>query len=249
MDGETYVLVANGIVAPTGYTPATPFNIYVYGMGREAATSSTNTDILVFHGSTDAPTIDVVEVYAGAGTVVDDLSYGEFSGYLELPTANYQLDIRVASGDATVASFNAPLAELGLQGQALTVIASGFLNPANNNNGASFGIFAVLRSGGSFVALGNTTGIEKNEIAAGFKAYPNPVRDAVNLSFDLRSSSNVGYNIYDASGRAVSQIEMGYLPSGNHLINVDTSTLPSGLYIVKLTAGNTLSTAKIQVVD
>ena len=84
-DGETYVLVANGIVVPDGYNPATPFDIYVYPMGRETATNPANTDLLVFHGSTDAPVVDVVEVGVGAGTIVDDLSYSAFAGYLELP--------------------------------------------------------------------------------------------------------------------------------------------------------------------
>ncbi len=75
-NGETYVLVANGIVVPTGYSPATPFNIYVYDMGRETATNAANTDLLVFHGSTDAPVVDVVEVGVGAGTIIDNLGYG-----------------------------------------------------------------------------------------------------------------------------------------------------------------------------
>ena len=93
--GETYVLIANGIVIPTGYNPPTPFNIYVYPMGRETATLDGNTDVLVFHGSTDAPMVDVVEVEAGAGTIVNDLEYAEFAGYLELPTADYSLQIRM----------------------------------------------------------------------------------------------------------------------------------------------------------
>ncbi len=60
-------------------------------MGREEATDMNNTDVLVFHGSTDAPTVDVVEVGVGAGTIVDDMAYGEYDGYLELGTADYRL--------------------------------------------------------------------------------------------------------------------------------------------------------------
>jgi hypothetical protein len=112
MGGSKYVLVANGIVSPTGYDPATPFDIYVYDMGREMATSVTNTDVLVFHGSTDAPIVDVKEVAAGAGTIVDDIAYGDFDGYLELPTADYSLQIRNQAGNITVAQFGAPLATL-----------------------------------------------------------------------------------------------------------------------------------------
>jgi hypothetical protein len=109
-DGEKYIVVANGIVSPSGYSPATPFNLFVYPLGRTEATSPTNTDVLVFHGSTDAPTVDVVAV--GAGTIVNDLSYSEFAGYLELPTADYVLEVRDETGTVTVASFDAPLAGL-----------------------------------------------------------------------------------------------------------------------------------------
>ena len=84
---ETYIVVADGIVSGSGYNPPQPFGLQVYGMGRESATDPSNTDVLVHHGSTDAPTVDVVETGVGAGTIVDDISYTEFQGYLELPTA------------------------------------------------------------------------------------------------------------------------------------------------------------------
>ncbi|GAB5400115.1 MAG: hypothetical protein Aureis2KO_17000 [Aureisphaera sp.] len=156
-DGETYILVADGIVSPTGYDPATPFNIEVYAMGREAATSGTNTDLLVHHGATDAPTVDVVEVGAGAGTIVDNLAYSEFQGYLELPTANYALEVRDETGTVTVAAYEAPLADLALDGQAIVAVASGFLDPSVNSDGPAFGIWVALASGGDMVELPSST--------------------------------------------------------------------------------------------
>jgi hypothetical protein len=151
--GSKYVLVANGIVIPDGYNPPTPFNINVYAMGREMAMEGTNTDVLVVHGSTDAPVVDVVEVGAGAGTIVDDLEYAEFAGYLELPTADYALQIRDMTGTTTVAEFAAPLAALDLDGAALVVVASGFLNPAVNNDGPAFGLWVALPAGGELIPL------------------------------------------------------------------------------------------------
>ncbi|MFO7613129.1 MAG: DUF4397 domain-containing protein, partial [Bacteroidales bacterium] len=124
-DGKTYVIVANGIVVPDGYNPATPFDLHVFDLGREAAKGNGNTDVLVFHGSTDAPVVDVVEVGVGAGTIIDDLAYADFAGYLELPTADYALQIRDQTGTTTVAEYAAPLATLGLTNTALTVVASG----------------------------------------------------------------------------------------------------------------------------
>src|SRR5690606_9773105 len=55
----TYVAVANGIVSSMGYTPAPDFGLDIYAMGRESANNGSNTDLLVMHGSTDAPAVDV----------------------------------------------------------------------------------------------------------------------------------------------------------------------------------------------
>ncbi len=151
--GETYILIANGIVSPSGYNPMPAFDIEVYGMGREQASMPGNTDVLVFHGSTDAPTVDVYETGVGAGQIIDNLMYTDFAGYLELGTLDYVLEIRDETGVNTVAAYQAPLATLGLNGAALTVVASGFLNPANNSGGAPFGLWVALPSGGNLVPL------------------------------------------------------------------------------------------------
>lgn len=152
-DGKTYVVIANGIVSGSGYAPATPFDMYAYDMGREAATSGSNTDLLVFHGATDAPVVDIKEVGVGAGTIVDDLAYATFAGYLELPTSDYSIQVRDAHGITTVAQYDAPLATLGLNGAAAVAVASGFLDPGVNGNGPAFGIYVALPSGGDLVAL------------------------------------------------------------------------------------------------
>ena len=55
-ENATYVLVANGVVSPVGYSPIKNFSIEVNAMGREIANNASNTDLLVIHGSTDAPT-------------------------------------------------------------------------------------------------------------------------------------------------------------------------------------------------
>ncbi|MEE4178618.1 MAG: T9SS type A sorting domain-containing protein, partial [Bacteroides sp.] len=108
---------------------------------------------LAFHGSTDAPTVSVWETGVGAGQIISDFTYGDFAGYLELPTADYVLEVRTADGETTVVAYSAPLATLGLEGAALTVVASGFLNPANNSDGDAFGLFVALASGGDLIAL------------------------------------------------------------------------------------------------
>ena len=154
-EDKKYVLIASGHISPFGYTPLKNFSVEVCDMGRENASNASNTDLLVFHGATDAPTVDVVETGVGAGTIVNNMSYKDFTSYLELSTANYTIDIRDESGLNTVATYQAPLSNLNLMGGAGVVVASGFLNPSKNSNGEAFGLFVALPSGGDLVALPN----------------------------------------------------------------------------------------------
>ncbi len=152
--GGEYIVVANGIVSPSGYTPSQPFGLSVFAQGREAASNSSNTDILVNHGSPDAPTVDIVETSVPAGTIVDNISFPNFnSTYLELPTADYTLAVKDETGTTTIATYSAPLVTLGLQGQALTIVASGFLNPSQNSNGPALGLWVAKHSGGNLIPL------------------------------------------------------------------------------------------------
>ncbi|MBL7934784.1 MAG: T9SS type A sorting domain-containing protein [Bacteroidia bacterium] len=160
-----YQLIASGIVSGSGYTPnniAAPFNLTAYTMAKERSSSTSITDVLVYHGSTDAPTVDVVVPFSGTNpfipnAIVNNASYGAFAGYLNLPTADYKLQIRDEFSENVVAEYSAPLQTLGLNGAALTVVASGFLNPTNNSTGPNFGLYVALPSGGALIALPSST--------------------------------------------------------------------------------------------
>lgn len=101
-----YIVVANCIVSSSGHSLNKPFNLYVYSTARELSNSTSTTDVLVFHDSTYAPTVDVVAT--GNGLLVDDLSYTEFAEYLSLPTNNYELLLTDSAGATPIAKFGAP---------------------------------------------------------------------------------------------------------------------------------------------
>ena len=247
-ENETYVLIANGIVSPTGYDPVKPFDIYVNAMGREEATMTGNTDLLVFHGSTDAPTVDIVETGIGAGTIIDDLMYGDYAGYLELPTDNYQLTIKDESGSATVATYEAPLASLMLDNAALTVVASGFLNPQNNENGSSFGLWVALASGGELIELPMVTSTNENYLEKeSVTAYPNPASDYVNIDFSLAYDADVVIDIYDITGSLAKTIDVGRISKSMASKSLNVTDLTTGLYFIRIEAGNDVVTKKVQI--
>jgi hypothetical protein len=232
MEGETYIVVADGIVDPTNYDPAPAFGLEVYPMGREAASDPANVDVLVHHGSTDAPTVDVVETGQGAGTIVDDLAYTDFQGYLELPTADYVLEIRDETGSVGVAAFGAPLETLALDGAALVVVASGFLDPSQNNDGPAFGLWVASPAGGAMLELPSAPlGIEDNALNT-FALYPNPANSVINLRVDGVDLSEYTVSISDMLGRLVYNSK---LSSNNNAINI--GSFSEGVYNMTISNG------------
>jgi hypothetical protein len=246
---KTYQLVANGIVSPTGYSPATPFDIEVYQGAREAATSgANNTDILVFHGCTDAPTVDIGEIAVlGGATIVDDISYAEFAGYLEVPTDDYVLEVRLSDGTPVVA-YQAPLAGLNLNGAALTALASGFLNPANNSNGPAFGLWVALPAGGALVELPLFTAVQENELVSDVAAWPNPVADQLFVSIDSKRVAQAELSLMDMTGRVVRTLPGTSLAAGENRLMVDLSGVAVGMYQLGIYGEGAVSTFPVQVV-
>jgi len=221
-EGATYIIVANGIVSEDGYEPIEPFDLFVYPTAREEAAVETNTDVLVFHGATDAPTVDVQVV--GAGTTVQDIEYSDFSGYLALATADdYTLNVRSADGATVVASYSAPLETLELDGQAITVLASGFLNPTDNSEGPEFGLWVALAAGGELLPLPTATLNTNAFTAAKLVLYPNPASDIINIAGN-NIDADVNHTVFDAAGREVLNVR------GNA---VDVSSLSNGIYMMQ----------------
>ena len=228
---ETYIVVADGIVSGSGYNPPQAFGLQIYDMGRELADESGNTDVLVHHGSTDAPTVDIIETGVGAGTLVDNISYTEFQGYLELPTADYVLDVTDETGSVTVASYQAPLASLELDGAALVAVATGFLDPSQNSDGPAFGIGVALPSGGPLVMLPEFLGNQDFELSNAIALYPSPAEEQVTLS----NSSSIkleAAKVYDLKGKLISQIDLQDM-QGERVI--DVSSYATGVYVVHIT--------------
>jgi len=243
---ETYVIMANGIVSASGYEPNIAFDLYPFAGAREAATQSGNTDVLVFHGSTDAPEVTVWDIGAGAGELFT-FDYGDFAGYLELATADYILDIR--AGGESVVAYSAPLSSLELDGAAITVVASGFLNPANNSDGPAFGLYVALADGGDLIALPvHTSSVAAvDKLNSSFRVYPNPVNSTLNIEFEVDRNSSVSVDIFNILGSRVATVYQDANSFGGKLLQYDVSTLPSGMYMVTITNGKNRVARKIQV--
>lgn len=83
-------------------------------------------------------------------------------------------------------------------------------------------------------------------------AFPNPVSDFTNISFDLDENSDVSLSIYDEMGKLVQLIKRSNLPAGNNIIGWNTSNLQgqaveSGIYFYKLSFNDKSASGKLIV--
>ena len=194
---EKYVVFANGLLDTTGYT-ANPdgrntfFTLFVKPMAQEVGTG-TGVDLFVLHGSTDAPTVDVQVRELGGATIVDNAAYGDITPYIAAPAQNVTLDLLLADGVTLVNSFIAPLAGLG--GGSAAVFASGFLNPAGNQNGAGFGLFVALADGNVVELFPGVVPVELSSFTA------NVIGTDVNLNWSTATElNNNGFEVQRQSG-------------------------------------------------
>jgi len=247
--GDKFHLIAAGHVDPSLYSPGVPFDIHVYNLAQECAAAAGNTDISVYHGSTDAPTVDVVETAVPLGTIADDLAYSQATFYAQVPTQDLVVDVRDQTGTTTVASFQAPIATLGYEDSALVVLASGFLNTANNNGGEPFGLWVALPGGGDLIPLPVIVGVE-DELAAevDFSVFPNPAQNFLNIKYDSPVNGETTATLHDLSGRAIASQAFGNLSQGEQELQIDVLDIPAGMYLLNVQQGNIQLNQKVQII-
>ena len=93
------------------------------------------------------------------------------------------------------------------------------------------------------------TGIAENstEDNINVSMYPNPVSSQATVSFDLKESCNVSYQVFDLTGRMVMNQNMGRMNEGEQQISINAENLSSGSYILRLNQGAKNSSVKFMV--
>lgn len=79
------------------------------------------------------------------------------------------------------------------------------------------------------------------------EVYPNPAQNQTSISFNLLNNEKVTLTVSDMSGKVLMH-EVKNLNIGRNTIQLNTSDLASGLYLIKLSAGNSFNTSKLNVI-
>lgn len=78
-----------------------------------------------------------------------------------------------------------------------------------------------------------------------FEVFPNPFNASVTLKMEFEEGNHSAISIFNTQGVLVETLFNGFMDAGYHKINWDASTMPSGIYIVRMQAGNFVSTKKL----
>jgi hypothetical protein len=231
---NTYIIMANGIV---GGNPG--FELVVNENGRTRASNPTNADFSVFHGSPDAPTVDVT-LFNGP-IIVDNAEYGVFTDYLSVPASDYIISITPSdNNNVVVQSYIAPLS--ALEGQAFTVFASGFLSSA-----PGFGLWVALTDGTTFPlpVYVSTNDLERKLDAVTLS--PNPAVNNVWVNLRLNEAASIRYAVRDLAGRMVMEGDFGTVSAGEFSQRIEVGQLPAGMYQMEIRSEDGLRTQKFVV--
>lgn len=81
----------------------------------------------------------------------------------------------------------------------------------------------------------------------GVEIYPNPIFSNATINFNVGAKANVSYQIFDLSGRMISNNVLGTYTAGSHSATLNVENLTSGTYIIKVQAGAKSYTEKVIV--
>jgi len=77
--------------------------------------------------------------------------------------------------------------------------------------------------------------------------YPMPVGNNATISFELKADALVQMEVYSLTGQLVTEVINTQYPAGTHEYNWETGTLGTGMYLLRMKAGNATSTVKMIV--
>ena len=76
-------------------------------------------------------------------------------------------------------------------------------------------------------------------------SYPNPFNPTTYINYGLEKDGHVEIMIYDAAGRLVEELVNGHQDGGSYSITWNASNQASGMYFVKMVAGDIAHTQKL----
>ncbi len=86
-----------------------------------------------------------------------------------------------------------------------------------------------------------------DETAIHFQNYPNPFTTVTTIEYDLSQNRNVQFNIYDAHGNMVRNLNFGTMAQGHHSFTIDAKQLAAGTYFCEMKTEEEAYVKKLEI--
>ncbi len=241
-NGKNYIAMACGVLNPANFAANpdgknTGFDLVISENGRALAQDPAKVDFMTIHGSTDDGIIDLKE--NGGPVLVDNLAFGEIAPFVTALPAAYNYDVTDSSNANSFATYAADLTPW--TGKGMVVFTSGFRDPAANQNGPSFGLYAALTDG-TVIPFPDVTGTpHPNLTEDGFSLGPVPAGNLLSVYFSETVKTNGAVSVINMTGQELLTREFH---TGEKKLDLETGQLASGMYLVRFMSGPVIRTMK-----
>jgi hypothetical protein len=267
---------ANPILAGAVDLPGSEIGVFVQGNRAYVTTSDTTSqyDISIIDVSNpsspdamgncqlpDRPmNLWVSEQYAylacrGAGLVIVDVSNPSSPFVAAIyDTIGRAMDIAIQNDRVFAAYDTSGVLALNISDPTHPTLEASFDTPGTATGLALIGEYVYVADYKSLLILryGESQGaFEEIILPSAFSLsppYPNPFNAQVTIEYALPNEAAVSLFVFDIQGRKVATLTEGTKPAGYHRMIWDAKGMPSGLYFVRLTAGEFVNTKKMTLV-
>ncbi len=216
------------------YTLPTSYFLVINGndaiVVRDAQVSSPGAETVSFsvvHAAPGLGTVDLSNAELGTAPIQP----GKVTGYGEVSASMQQLNVLAPGTQDVLGSFRLDWTNEG--GKAFVLVLG---------DGP---VLESISADGAVTSPVDATGTEAEEIPDRitlYANYPNPFNPVTTLSYAMPTSGEVLLEVFDALGRRVAILAEGVQSAGRHEVTFNAEGLPSGLYVYRLTAGETVET-------
>ncbi|MCF7741010.1 MAG: T9SS type A sorting domain-containing protein [Candidatus Marinimicrobia bacterium] len=147
-----------------------------------------------------------------------------------------QLNINPESLNLYFVSDNMELDPTGIENTTL-----GYYHKMVFSNVAHFSTLAIKGEKSTTAIETRSDQIQLPESIKLYKNYPNPFNPVTNISYEIPRSLNVELKVYNVIGQNVVTLISGQRDAGKYTVEWDAGNLPSGIYLIRLKAGQKVS--------
>jgi len=230
--GQNTAIFAQGVINPSQFA-ANPDG---RGIGFEFVTLTNlvgtaptgSMKVFPFHGATDAPTVDVEIV--GVGTV-SGLRYKDAGPAVTL-SSNAVATLNIKQGSSVLATYTLSQAQSRDTTGAI-IFASGFLSPANNQNGPAFGLYIVYPTG-EVQPLSLVSGINRGPIGEVRVSTWPTMAGSWTVAVSAGAASKLPYRLVSMTGQVLEEGTWEVPGAGSWVYTVPADAYSAGVYLLQV---------------